>query len=167
MRSEKGAVFVQVGMAVFVLMAFNVFVLDYGIMWMSRRQAQNAADAGAFAGAVARNYDDFDDPPSPSGRAAQSATQAAAANLIWNQSGASDVSFGCPPGMSGRCVQVNVFRNGSFGSTPLPTVFGPILGVTSQGVQATATAQAVNANATNCLRPFAFPDEWDRKPVAE
>jgi hypothetical protein len=36
-----------------------------------------------------------------------------------------------------------------------------LLGVTSQGVQATATAQAVNGNATNCLRPFAFPDEWD------
>jgi hypothetical protein len=57
-------------------------------------------------------------------------------------------------------VQVDVYRNGSFGSTALPTVFGPLLGVTSQGVQATATAQAVNGNATNCLRPFAFPDEW-------
>ena len=66
-RGERGAVFVQVGFAVFVLVSFNVFVLDYGIMWMSRRQAQNAADAGAFAGAVARNYDDFDDPPSSNG----------------------------------------------------------------------------------------------------
>jgi hypothetical protein len=142
-------------------MSFNVFVLDYGIMWMSRRQAQNAADAGAFAGAVARNYDDFDDPPSPTGEAAQSATQAAAANPIWQQPGTSVVSFACPPGITGRCVQVDVYRNGSFGSTPLPTVFGPLLGVTSQGVQATATAQAVNGNATNCLRPFAFSDEWD------
>ena len=68
LRSEQGAIFVQVGISMFVLMAFNVFVLDYGMMWIGRRQAQNAADAGALAGAVARGYDDFDDPPA-SGRA--------------------------------------------------------------------------------------------------
>ena len=71
-RSEQGAVFVQVGISIFVLMAFNVFVLDYGVMWVSRRQAQNAADAGALAGAVARGYDDFADPPDSAGIAAQS-----------------------------------------------------------------------------------------------
>ena len=49
LRSEQGAVFVQVGISIFVLMAFNVFVLDYGVMWVSRRQAQNAADAAALA----------------------------------------------------------------------------------------------------------------------
>ena len=47
----------------FVLMAFNVFVLDYGMLWVARGQAQNAADAGALAGAVARGFDDFADPP--------------------------------------------------------------------------------------------------------
>ena len=31
---ERGAVLVQVGIAVLVLMAFNVFVIDYGMMWM-------------------------------------------------------------------------------------------------------------------------------------
>ncbi len=62
-RSQEGAVFVQVGIALFVLMAFNVFVLDYGMLWVARGQAQNAADAGALAGAVARGFDDFDDPP--------------------------------------------------------------------------------------------------------
>jgi hypothetical protein len=167
-RGETGAVFVQVGIAILVLMSFNVFVLDYGIMWMSRRQAQNAADAGAFAGAIARNYDDFDDPPSGTGPAAESATQAAAANLIWQEPGISAVSFGCPTGITGRCVRVDVFRNISSGN-PLPTMFGPLLGVTAQGVRATATAQAVNANATNCLRPFAFPDEWveNRSPNDE
>ena len=59
LRSEQGAVFVQVGISILVLMAFNVFVLDYGVMWVSRRQAQNAADAGALAGAVARGLRRF------------------------------------------------------------------------------------------------------------
>jgi len=40
LRSEQGAVFVQVGISLFVLMAFNVFVLDYGMMWIARRQAK-------------------------------------------------------------------------------------------------------------------------------
>ena len=71
LRSEQGAVFVQVGISIFVLMAFNVFVLDYGVMWVSRRQAQNAADAGALAGAVARGYDEFADPPASDGLAAE------------------------------------------------------------------------------------------------
>jgi hypothetical protein len=53
-----------------------------------------------------------------------------------------------------------VYRNGENGSTPLPTIFGPVLGVTSQGVRATATAISANGNATNCLRPFAFADGW-------
>ena len=81
--SEKGAVFVQVGISIFVMMAFNVFVLDYGMMWVGRRQAQNAADAGALAGATARAYDDFDSSPSSSGVAAQSAEQVVATNLVW------------------------------------------------------------------------------------
>jgi hypothetical protein len=160
-RSDEGAVFVHVGIAAFVLVSFNVFVLDYGMMWVSRRQAQNAADAGALAGAVARGYDDLDDTPHPvNSIPAQSATQVASANLIWAAAGQPVVSFNCPPGVPGRCTRVDVFRNGEAGSTPLPTLFGPILGVTTQGVKATATALTGNGNSTNCLRPIAFPDEW-------
>jgi len=158
-RSERGAVFVQIAIAIFVLMAFNVFVLDYGIMWIGRRQAQNAADAGALAGAVARGYDDFDDPPLSGGRAERSAEGVARANLIWQQAGVPEVLFECPAGVTGKCVRVNVYRNAENGN-PLPTFFGPILGITSQGVRATATAIAGNGNATECLRPFAFPDKW-------
>jgi hypothetical protein len=159
-RCERGAVFVQVGIAATVLVAFNVFVLDYGMMWVSRRQAQNAADAGALAGAVARAYDDFGDPPSTSGLAAQIAETVAESNLVWKVMPPAQVSFGCPPGVTARCVRVDVYRNGQFGSPPLPTLFGPLLGVGNQGVKATATAVVANGNATNCLKPWAIPDHW-------
>jgi hypothetical protein len=169
LSSERGAVFVQVGIAVFVLFSFMAFVLDYGIMWTSRRQAQNAADAGALAGAFGRGYDDFDDPPLSGGAAAQAARLVANANLVWQQPGQAVVSFACPAGTTGRCVRVDVYRNGQFGSTPLPTVFGPLLSVTSQGVRATATALSGNGNALDCLRPLAIPDEWveNRTPSDE
>lgn len=167
--SERGAIFVQVGIALFVLVAFNVFVLDYGVVWTARRQAQNAADAGALAGATARGYDDFDDPPYSGSIVPQIASNVAAANLIWNQPGTAVVTFDCPAGVTGRCVRVDVYRNGENGSTALPTFFGPLLGVNSQGVRATATGLSSNGNATNCLRPMAFADDWvnNRAPAGE
>ena len=154
-------------------MAFNVFVLDYGMMWVSRRQAQNAADAGALAGAVARGYDDFDDPPLSSGLAHESAEQVATAplanNLVWQQAGTAVVTFDCPAGVTGRCVKVEVYRDGTNGSAALPTLFGPILGITSQKVKAAATARVGSGNATDCLRPIAFADDWleQRTPLGE
>ena len=42
----------------------------------------------------------------------------------------------------------------------MPTLFGPILGITAQGVRATATAIVGNGNATDCLRPIALADDW-------
>ena len=63
--------------------------------------------------------------------------------------------------MTGRCTTVAVYRNGENGSTPLETLFGPMLFVGSQRVRATATALTGNGNATPCLRPWAFADDWD------
>ena len=156
-RGERGAVFVQVGIAAFVLVSFNVFVLDYGMMWVARRQAQNAADAGALAGAVARGYDDFSDPPA---YAMQVAQQVAATNPVWQASPTAVSSDACPAGVSAKCIRVDVYRNGQAGSTPLPTLFGPMLGITDQGVRATATAVAGRANATKCMKPWALSDDW-------
>ena len=43
--SERGAILVHVAIAMLALIAVNTFVVDYGVMWVARRQAQNAADA--------------------------------------------------------------------------------------------------------------------------
>src|SRR5262249_30054440 len=66
----------------------------------------------------------------------------------------------CPPyaAAGAKCVRVDVFRDGTNGSTELPTYFGNIFGITSQKIKATATAQVAAANGTDCLRPFAVPD---------
>lgn len=160
-RAESGAVLAQVGITIFVLMAFNVFVLDYGLMWIARGQAQNAADAGALAGAVARGYDDRANPPHSTGLAAQIADSVARSNIIWRHPGASTVSFVCPPGVTGRCTRVDVHRDGTNGSRTLETLFGPLLGVNEQRVRATATATTGNGNASPCVRAMAFADGWD------
>jgi hypothetical protein len=165
--NERGAVLVQVAIAILVLTALATFVVDHGVLWVSRGQAQNAADAGALSGALARAYDELTDPPVSNGKAFQSAMGAALANNVWTAAPTAQVSWTCPPGVAGSCVRVDVYRNGEYGSTPLPTIFGKVLNIPSQGVRATATARVATGNATNCMRPFAIADKWieQRAPV--
>ena len=63
LRHERGAVLVHVTVAIIGLLAFSALVVDYGVMWTARRQAQNAADAAALAGAISMTFTkpgDFD-----------------------------------------------------------------------------------------------------------
>jgi hypothetical protein len=46
-------------------------------------------------------------------------------------------------------------------------LFGNLVGVTSQGVRATATAAIVSGTTTECLRPWAVIDRWDEFDGAE
>jgi hypothetical protein len=153
------------------LIAVNTFVVDYGVMWVARRQAQNAADAGALAGAVAMAFDPegWTD-RSETGPARLAAYQVARTNAIWGEPPdvniATDVFFTDQPAAqcrdadgNARCIRVNVYRNQDRGNS-LPTVFGQIVGLTGQGVRATATARVAVADGTDCLKPVAIPDKW-------
>jgi hypothetical protein len=171
LASERGAVLIQTAVAALVLVGFGTFVVDYGVLWVARHQAQNAADAGAMAGALARAYEDFDEAFDPDSVAAQNASQVAGTNAVWGASSPPIVSFDCPPELvpsKVHCVRVDVYRNGApgTGSASLPTFFAPILGSIPPhyGVKATATAQVMISNGTNCLRPWAIPDKWIGSP---
>ena len=164
LASERGAVIVHVSIALVGLLAFGAFVIDYGVMWSARRQAQNAADAAALAGAISLAYVDFNNHD----LARQSALAVAAQHTVWGEAPditAADVTFPvCPPGSPGAgtnsCIRVNVFRNQRAGGSPLPTFFAKLVGVDEQGVRATATAEALFGNSTDCVKPFAIPDKW-------
>ena len=163
-HGESGAVLIHVALALFVLFGLTTFVLDYGVMWTSRGQAQNSADAGAMAGAVARAFDDTATPPAAGGRAYTAALLAAQANEVFGEAGGTVISWACPPWSSHtRCVRVDVHRDGTNGSTALPVYFARLFGTTTQRVQATATAAALPANATACLRPWSVPDIWNEQ----
>src|SRR5262245_23013914 len=165
--NERGAVLVHVAVILVGLIAFTAFAYDYGVMFVSRREAQNAADAGALAGAISLSYVD----PNDQNLAQQSAVAAAQSNAIWGQTPdmiMADVTFpACPPGapgVTGTCVRADVFRtNYQRGNgLPLPTFFAQLVGVNEQGVRATATAQKVVGSGTaDCVKPVAIPDKWD------
>ena len=166
-REERGAALIHVGLAIFVLVAMSAFVLDFGVMWLSRRQAQNAADAGALAGAIARAWDEPVDTPAPDGRAYLSAMAGATANKVFSEAGGVKVSWECPDYVpaTAHCVRVDVHRDGADlnadttpDSTRLPVFFANLFGFAGQSVRATATAWVGAANAAECMKPFAVPD---------
>ena len=181
LKHDRGAIVIHVAVALLALIAFSAFVVDVGVMWVSRGHAQNAADAGALAGAVGL----MKDGGTPT-EAAKSALQWASANPILADtnsssnvrvtfSGASgtcgtscDVTSIPPCGTNPGCVRTDVFRNtpdrayrgGTTLGTPIPTFFGHLIGVTEQGVRATATARITSGNQIKCLLPFAAIDRW-------
>ena len=83
-NGERGAILVQMAVSLLMFMGFLVFVLDYGVVLVSRGQAQNAADGGALAGAIARAFDDVTNPPPAGGVVELAATEVAQENLVWN-----------------------------------------------------------------------------------
>ena len=167
-RGQRGAVTIHVAVALMALIVFTSFVIDYGVLWVSRRQAQNVADAGALAGAVAFIYQGNDD------AARGAAHHFAAINQVWGEGNSpanvdvtlSGTGTSIPPcGEEPGCVRVDVFRNmpdraGTLRGNALPTYFLNMVGVGAQGIRATATAQTANGNAINCLLPFAVIDRW-------
>lgn len=160
---ERGTVLVHVAVGLVALIGFSVLSVDYGVLWASRRQAQNAADAGALAGAISLAFVDQTD----QALARNSALAVAQQNNIWDGPPdvlAGDITFPpCPPGAPGvpdTCIKVDVFRNQRSGGNPLPMFFGQILGLQNQGVQATATAQMLVGDRADCVKPWAVPDKW-------
>jgi hypothetical protein len=54
---------------------------------------------------------------------------------------------------------VDLYRNQARGN-PLPTFFGRVANVADQGVRATATAEVLFGDSTDCVKPWAIPDKW-------
>ena len=135
-RSNRGAILLNVAIGLMVFIGVTAFVVDYGVMWVGRGQAQNAADAGALAGAVAMAFDanGWTD-RTPTGPARASALRMAQVHSIWGQPPNVDVNTDvfftglpaamCPADANGRtpCIRVDVYRNQARGN-PLPAIFG-------------------------------------------
>lgn len=151
--------FVGVGFVAF--MAATTLAIDVGMFMAARSQAQNAADAGALAGAIALGFDDFDD-RSASGPAVQGAINAALENQVMHGEVSvtpADVTFPLDPSGVANRVHVTV-RRSTVRNNAVPTLIGPMFGVPTVDIVAEATAEASRANAMTCVKPFIIPDRW-------
>ena len=158
--------FVWVGMGFMTFFAASTLAIDVGMFMTARSQAQNAADAGALAGATALVFNDYYN-RSAGGPVVRSAITTAESNLVINntvsvQTG--DVTFPLgPTGLDNR-VQVNVFRTTNR-SNPVATLIGPVFGINTVDIGATATAEASPATSMTCVKPFTIPDRWKENSV--
>ena len=155
-EDERGMSYLWVGMGFMAFFAATTLAIDVGMITTARSQAQNSADAGALAGATALVYDDWDD-RSSSGPAKTSAINTSKGNDVMRNDVSvvpSDVTF-----PTTDRVKVNVFRTADR-TNPVATLIGPIFGVPSVNVWASATAEASAANAMSCVKPFTIPDKW-------
>src|SRR5688500_2159673 len=94
-RDERGMSFAFVGVSFMAFFAATTLALDVGMFMTARSQAQNAADAGALAGATALVFDDYND-RSSGGPAVQGAVNTALANAVMGAPvsvGPADVTF--------------------------------------------------------------------------
>lgn len=158
---ERGVSLVFIGVGFLACFAATTLAIDVGMFMAARSQAQNAADAGALAGAVALVLDSYSD-RSAGGPVVQSAINTGKKNAVMSalvDIQPSDVTFPTDPSGQANRVRVNVFRTTNR-NNPLATLIGPLLGVPTADISATATAEAALANAMSCVRPFTIPDRW-------
>jgi hypothetical protein len=156
---ERGMslVFVSVGFMAFL--SATTLAIDVGMFMTARSQAQNAADAGALAGAVALVRNSYTD-RSPGGPVVQSAINTAVSNDVMHGVPTvepADVTFPKSPSGQDNRVQVTAHR------PALPTLLGQFFGVPTVDINATAVGEAAPANAMTCVKPFMIPDKWIEK----
>ena len=157
-RDERGMMLIMAGLGLVAFMSATMLALDVGMFMVARSQAQNAADAGALAGAVALVFDDYED-KSAGGPAVQNAIAAAkaGANGVMDKAvsvNPDDVTFPTPDR-----VHVKVYRTKGRGNPLLPFL-APMFGIDEVDLGAEATAEAAPANAMTCVKPFTIPDKW-------
>jgi Flp pilus assembly protein TadG len=160
-HDERGMSLVFVCVGFMAMLSATTLAIDVGMFMTARSQAQNAADAGAHAGAVALVFNS-DTNRTSTGPAVMSAMNAALANPVMGGPVSvlsSDVTFPVDANGIANRVQVVVYRTALRGN-PVDTLMGTFFGVVNVDISATATAEASAANAMTCVKPFMIPDRW-------
>ena len=163
-RNESGMSYVFIGMGMTAFLSASMLAIDVGMLMTARNQAQNAADAGALAGATALLYDNWND-RSPTGPAVTSAIAASTNNKVMAgivSVNPEDVEFPLDPAGEPTRVKVTVRRTAARGN-PVSTLIAKYFGTVSADIGATATAEVSQANAMTCVKPFTIPDRWSER----
>ena len=164
---ESGMSYVFIGMGMMAFLSASMLAIDVGMLMTSRNQAQNSADAAALAGASALVFNDWHD-RSPTGPAVTHAIAAATSNKVMGADASvevADVEFPLDPAGQANRVKVTVHRTGARGN-PVSTLIAGFFGTQTADIVATATAEASNANAMTCVKPFTIPDKWIENQTA-
>ncbi len=168
---QSGMSYVFIGMGMMAFLSASMLAIDVGMLMTSRNQAQNAADAGALAGATALVFNDYDN-RTASGPAVTHAIEAAKGNDVMGADVAvepDDVEFPTDEAGAANRVRVTVYRTADRGN-PVSTLVAKVMAnffarpeMKTANITATATAEASPANGMTCVKPFTIPDKWIEK----
>src|SRR6187402_2479029 len=164
---ESGFSLVFVGLGGLALVGASMLAIDVGMLMSARSQAQNSADAGALAGAIALAYDDYDN-RTATGPAVVHAIATAKANKVQGKDVSvevGDIEFLKDPAGESNRVRVTVYRNVARGN-PVSTLIAQYFGIKTANISAVAMAEASPANSMTCVKPFTIPDRWVEKNPA-
>lgn len=149
-RDEEGGVLVIVALAAVVLLGMAALAIDVGFGLTARSEAQRISDACALAGASAfLEYDGVEGIGPAELRAEEYATR----NAVRNEPVQPD-EVTVQVNSDEALVRCGIERQG------LDTWFAGVIGIDELTVNAIAAAQASQAGAARCLKPFALPDLW-------
>jgi Flp pilus assembly protein TadG len=161
-RDDRGSALVLVALSAFALLSISALAIDIGMLLTARDEAQRTADASALAAAAEYLKTSATDAVAPG---KQWAKNLAAENDVRNEPvDTTLVSTSALVDSTEQMVvqmmpdsfkaRVTVYR------PALGLWFARIFGVNTWGVAATAVAQATDAGAAKCLKPFVMPDIW-------
>ena len=139
--SERGISLVFVSTSFMAFMTATTLAIDVGMLMTARSQAQNSADAGAHAGAVALVFNSFTD-RQPTGPVVQSAINGALSNQVMGGAvsvSSADVTFPLDPDGNATRVAVTVRRTAATDNA-VPTLLGQIFSLDAFDIVATAKA---------------------------
>jgi hypothetical protein len=164
-RDERGMSLVFVGLGLMGFVAATMLAIDVGMLMTARTQAQNSADAGAHAGAVALAFVDYSD-RSTTGPAVTSAVNEAVRNQVMagdvKLDPSTDVVFLNDPAGEPNRVRVTVYRDAAHGNA-MGTFIAKLFGTDTMDISAVATAEASPADIPDRCLPFTIPDRWDER----
>lgn len=147
---ERGGTFVLMVVALAALFGMMALAVDLGMGYTAKSEAQRVADASALAGGSAfLESMPVDAVTTAEERALDYATRNTVRNVPVDPS---EVTIEVLT--DERKIRVWIERQG------LGTWFARVIGFDEMSVMAYAAAQATEAGAARCLKPFALPDAW-------
>ncbi len=166
-RNEKGNVLIMVAMATAVLAGFGILTIDIGRMLVTKTQLQNAADAGALAGAgMFCGGTPTDEEAKAEAKKITDANQALEDNAVNLDVADGDITIE----HSGSANDVTVIarsdtRQYLLGLFNIFQSSNPDADVPDaqreSAVNAIATARCGGTCSVSCVKPWSIPDRWD------
>ena len=164
-RNDKGNVLIMVALATAVLAGFGILTIDIGRMLVTKTQLQNAADAGALAGAgLFCSGTPTDEEAETEAKTVADMNQALETNAVNLDVSYDDITVEHADGNNDVTVIArsdtrqyllglfNIFR----GTDPnVPDA------QTEAAVNAIATARCGGTCSVSCVKPWSIPDRWD------